>query len=186
MTAQCGGVAFNTSNNLLMFDAVNTIRTVETGVEFSRFLPDFDSAMRRFESSRPSQWIQWVSSSALSSFRLCFLPSFRLLTSFRSQESLAPVDKLAPLASSRYALKLGSFDVHARSIWRLMSGQGHDLGFGQSDIAEFGHSTMPAGRKRYMRWQLGLGASLLHQCLTMTYSYPRRCRLCQVALRSGG
>jgi hypothetical protein len=45
-------------------DAVNTIRTVETGVEFSRFLPDFDSTIRRFESSRPSQLVRSCENSA--------------------------------------------------------------------------------------------------------------------------
>jgi len=53
---------------------------------------DFDSAMRRFESSRPSQAFQQVSGSGPF--------AFRLLAYFRSHRSLGALHKLTPLSSS--------------------------------------------------------------------------------------
>src|SRR6516225_844910 len=102
--------------------------------------------MRRFESSRPSQYIQRVIPSALSSFRLSSLPPFRLLASFRSQISVAAIDVFCTRNASCNA-----------SIHQANGGPAHVSGSQEAPVR------MTTGRERYVVGQDDFGASLLHE-----------------------
>src|SRR5215468_9563436 len=93
-------------------------------IDFARFSADFDSAIPRFDSWRPSQSLQ--------GFSLLSRPPFRLQCPVCSQNASATtLNKLPSSTSGCHALKLGALDVDTRSSRRLMCTERHDLGLGQ-------------------------------------------------------
>ena len=107
--------------NRLTCKAVNVRRTVRTSIESIGISGDFDSAMRRFEPSRPSQSFRAFCPIHSDSI-WCLILTLGHYLFAKLVSSSAPLNETAALAGGCDALKLRSFDVDACCRRRLVGG----------------------------------------------------------------